>query len=601
MADQTPDPGASDPPDPGASDPLAVAASRETLDTREIERSDSVGTSVNIDEAHKKGTVFWTAVGISAVFVLAGVLLTEPFNEGLAAIVGVIKDGLGWFYLLAATFFLIFVLYIAFSKYGKLTLGAPGDKPEFGLFSWFAMLFQAGMGIGILFWGVGEPILHYNHPPLGQAEAATPEAANLSLQYAFFHWGLHPWAMYATVGLAVGYFSYRRGLNNLRISTVFRPVFGDRVDGGLGKAIDIVSIMATLFGVAVSLGLGTLQIDAGLNQTFGTPSGTGMQMGIIAVTAVAYMLSASTPIEKGVQTLSNVSMILAFVLLVYFFVVGVPLLALNAMTQEVGLYGINLLPMSLRTNAFDPDPWLGDWTIFFWATWIAWAPYVGAFIARISRGRTIRQFVVGVLAAPTLFTVVWFSVFGAAGINEDRKGQGALGDAVSEDAAVAFFEFIDLFPLAGVISVLVIFLIWIFFVAGADAGTVVLGSMSTGGVLNPKRVTKLTWGVIMGAIAAILLAAGGLDALQNGAILAATPFAVLMLIMCYSLLKAMKEDADQAPELQADYVLPSTVARRAPGGRPAPVGGGAVSASEPRMAAGGSPDQPAAGERRQDG
>ena len=592
MADETPD--------PRASDPVADADPRTTPDTREIERSDSIGTSVNEEEAHKKGTVFWAAVGISAVFVLAGVLFTEPFNEGLAAVVGEIKADLAWLYLLAATFFLFFVLFIAFSRYGKLTLGAPGDKPEFGMFSWFAMLFQAGMGIGILFWGVGEPILHYNHPPLGQAEEASPESANLALLYAFFHWGLHPWAMYAAVGLAVGYFSYRRGLNNLRISSVFRPVLGDRVDGGVGKAIDILAIMATLFGVAVSLGLGTLQIDAGLNQTFGTPTGTGMQLGIIAVTAVAYMLSASTPVEKGVQTLSNVSMILAFFLLVYFFVVGVPLLALNSLTQGIGLYGIEVFPMSLRMNAFNPDPWLGDWTIFFWATWIAWAPFVGAFIARISRGRTIRQFVIGVLVAPSLFTFVWFSVFGAAGINEDRKGQGALGDAVSENAAVAFFEFIDLFPLAAIIATLVIFLVWIFFVAGADAGTVVLGSMSTGGVLNPTRTTKLTWGVIMGAIAAILLVAGGLDALQNGAIVAATPFAILMLIMCYCLLKAMAEDADEAPELQADYVKPTTGARRAPGGRPAPVGGGAESSSEPRIA-GGAPDQPVAEERRRDG
>ena len=230
-------------------------------------------------------------------------------------------------------------------------------------------------------------------------------------------------------------------------------------------------------------------------------------------------------------------------------------------------------------NAFDPDPWLGDWTIFFWATWIAWAPYVGAFIARISRGRTIRQFVVGVLVAPSLFTFFWFSVFGAVGIAQDRANQGALGEAVSENAAVAFFEFIDLFPLAALIAPLVIFLVWIFFVAGADAGTVVLGSMSTGGVLNPRRATKLTWGVIMGAIAAILLAAGGLDALQNGAIVAATPFAVLMLVMCYSLMKALAADAAQAPELNPVPPLPGP-----PASAPAPADV-AAPAGRPRLAA----------------
>ena len=576
----------------------AAAATREegdvdeaTPDTRALERDGSAtGTSLRPEEAHRRGVVFWAAVGISVAFVLAGVLATDAFNSALNTVVTGIKDGLGWLYLLAATFFLFFVLFIAFSRYGKLTLGAPGDKPEFGLFSWFAMLFQAGMGIGILFWGVGEPVLHYEHPPLGQAEASTPEAANLALQYAFFHWGLHPWAMYAVVGLAVGYFSYRRGQNNLLISSVFRPVLGDRVDGPIGKAIDTLAIMATLFGVAVSLGLGTLQIDAGLSSSFGTPTGTGMQLGIIAVTAVAYMLSASTPVERGVRTLSNMSMLIAFALLVYFFVVGVPLLSLNTFTQELGLYGINLIPMSLRMNAFDPDPWLGDWTIFFWATWVAWAPYVGAFIARISRGRTIRQFVVGVLVAPSLFTFVWFSVFGAAGIAENRAGQGALGDAVSENAAVAFFEFIELFPLSALIAPIVIFLVWIFFVAGADAGTVVLGSMSTGGVLNPRRVTKLTWGVIMGALAAILLVAGGLDALQNGAIVAATPFVILMLVMCYSLVKAMSADAATAPELQPPPAAPPELS--VAGDRSA-AHTGAVAAGEARMA--GLPERPAAG------
>ena len=548
-----------------------------TPDTRAVERDESaIGTAVKEEEAHRRGPVFWGAVGISAAFVLAGVVITDPFNNALTTIVGEIKESFGWLYLLSATFFLFFVLYIAFSRYGKLTLGAPGDKPEFGLFSWFAMLFQAGMGIGILFWGVGEPLLHYNHPPLGLAEGGTSEAAELAMQYAFFHWGFHPWAMYATVGLAVGYFSYRRGLNNRQISSVFSAVLADRVNVPIGKANDILAIMATLFGVAVSTGLGTLQIEAGLSEAFGAPTGTGMLLGIIVVTAAAYMLSASTPVERGVQTLSNLSMFLAFFLLVYFFIVGSALLSLNTFTQGLGIYLINLIPMSLRMNAFNPDPWLGDWTIFFWATWIAWAPYVGAFIARISRGRTIRQFVVGVLVAPSLFTFVWFAVFGSAGIAKDRAEQGAIGEAVSENAAVAFFEFIDLFPLASAIAVLALFLIWIFFVAGADAGTVVLGSMSTGGVLNPTRVTKLTWGVIMGAIAAILLVAGGLDALQNGAILAATPFAVLMLVICWALIKALSQDADAAPELTA--------------GRPGPAGG-PLSARRPRMA-GVAPAQP---------
>jgi glycine betaine transporter len=502
------------------------------------------------DQAQRLGAVFWVTVAISAAFVLWGVLFTDNFTATLATVVGWITQGLGWVYMLITTFFLAFVIYLAFSRYGKIKLGGPDDEPEFGNFAWFAMLFQAGMGIGLVFWGVAEPVFHYNDPPLGLAKAGTPEAANLALQTAFFHWTLHPWAMYATIGVAVAYFSYRRGLENLQISTVFRPLIGDRVDGPLGKAIDVLAILATLFGVAVSLGLGTLQIAAGLNKVFGLPDGIGMMLIIIAVTAIAYMLSASTPIDKGVNILSQASMYLAFLLLLYFLVVGPTLLQLNTFTQELGVYLANLVPQSLRMSAFDAGEaeWLGSWTIFFWATWIAWGPYVGAFIARISRGRTIRQFVIGVLVGPSLFSMIWFSVFGAAGIQLDNQTNGALGKTVlNEGAAVALFEFLGNYPLALLTSLVALFLVYIFFVAGADAGTIVLGSMSAGGVLNPKTAIKLTWGIIMAALAAALLLAGGggaeaLSGLTNGAILAATPFGILMVPMCYGLYKTLKTD-----------------------------------------------------------
>ncbi len=396
-------------------------------------------------EAQRLGTVFYVTVAISAAFVLWGVLFTENFTGALQTIVGWITDGLGWLYMLITTFFLLFIVYLALSRYGKIKLGQPDDKPEFGNFAWFAMLFQAGMGIGLVFWGVAEPLTHYNTPPLGLAEAGTPQAASLAMQTAFFHWTLHPWAMYATVGVAIAYFTYRRGMRNMQISTVFRPLIGDRVDGPMGKAIDIIAILATLFGVAVSLGLGTLQIAAGLNVVFGLPDGVGMLLLIIGVTAAAYMLSASTPIEKGDNYLSQASMYLAFLLLIYFMVVGPTILQLNAFTQELGGYLANLIPQSLRMSAFDAQEaeWLGSWTIFFWATWIAWAPYVGAFIARISRGRTIREFIVGVMIGPSLFSMIWFFVFGAAGIQLDNRTNGSLGEAVTNDgAAVALFEFL---------------------------------------------------------------------------------------------------------------------------------------------------------------
>jgi glycine betaine transporter len=491
--------------------------------------------------ARQFGPIFFITVAVSLLFVLAGVLFTKPFDEALSIGVGWIIDSLGWFYLLVTTFFLAFVAFFAFSKYGRIKLGGPDEEPEFGRFAWFAMLFQAGMGIGLLFWGVAQPLLHYREPPLGLGEPGTAEAAALGLQFSLFHWTLHPWAIYAVVGLAVAYFSFVRGTRSLRISSVFRPLLGDRVDGPVGKAIDVISIIATLFGVAVSLGLGTLQINAGLGEVFGVPSGIPLQLTIITVTAVGYMLSASTPIEKGVNILSQSSIVLAAVLLAYFVVVGPTVLQANAGTQAIGDYLTGLVPMSLEMRAFDPSPWLGEWTIFFWATWIAWAPYVGAFIARISRGRTVREFLLGVLIAPSLFTLLWFSVFGASAIDTDRQVEGAISEAAADDPAVALFTFLGEFPLFYATSVLALFLIWIFFVAGADAGTIVLGSMS-GGVLEPSRIVKLAWGAIMAALAAILLVAGGLDALQNGAILAATPFALIMVLMCWSLHKAVADD-----------------------------------------------------------
>ncbi len=490
----------------------------------------------------RPGPVFWISVAAAAAFVVPGVLVTDAFNDALGSVVERIIDGLGWMYLLVTTGFLVFVVWLALSRYGSIRLGADDERPEFGRFSWFAMLFQAGMGIGLLFWGVSEPVLHAAQPPFGLERAGTPESAALGIQYSFFHWGLHPWAIYAVVGLAVGYFSYRRGANSLRISGVLRPVLGDRVDGAVGQSIDVLAILATLFGIAVSLGLGTLQIEAGLSQAFGAPDGLGMQLGIIGVTAAGYMISASTPIERGIRGLSNLSMVIAVMLLGYFLVVGPTLLELNAMTQGVGDYASGLVETSLRTSAFEPSDWLGEWTLFFWATWIAWAPYVGAFIARISRGRTIREFIVGVLLAPTLFSVVWFGIFGGAGIDADRAADGAIARAADQDAASGMFTFIEQFPLVGLISAVTIFLVWIFFVAGADAGTVVLGSMSSKGEDDPRRSVKLTWGVIMAAIAAVLLAAGGLDALQGGAIVAATPFALLMVAICWALVRALRED-----------------------------------------------------------
>jgi len=501
------------------------------------------GSDGDEKDSGQLGVVFWITMGITAAFVLLGVLFTETFGKALADVSNFIITKLGWSYLVITMIFLVFAVYLAFSRFGKIRLGGPDERPQFGLFAWFSMLFQAGMGVGLIFWGVSEPLLHYGDPPLGQAEPKTPEAADLALQYAFFHWTLHPWAIYAVVGLTVAYLSYNKGLKDLRISRSLRPLLGDRIDGPIGMAIDVLAILATLFGVAVSLGLGTLQLDAGLGAAFGAPSGVTLQLVIIGVTAVGYMLSAATPVEKGVNWLSQASMVMAVAMMAYFVVLGPTVLQLNAMTQGVGTYIGQLIPTSLEMSAFDPDPWLGDWTIFFWATWIAWAPYVGVFIARISRGRTIREFILGVLLAPSLFSVVWFSIFGTMAIDLDDQLGGALSAAAGRDESVALFTFLEEYPLVIFTSVMFLLLVWIFFVAGADAGTIVLGSMSVvGGSEDPARHVKLIWGAVMAAIAAILLVSGGLPALQNGAIIAATPFGFIMLALCWSLHRTLSDD-----------------------------------------------------------
>ncbi|MDD7964640.1 BCCT family transporter [Actinomycetospora lemnae] len=487
------------------------------------------------------GPVFWISVGISATFVAVSFLAVGPVGAALTAAVSAVVAHLGWAYLLITSGFVVFALYLALGRFSRVRLGGPDARPEFGRWAWFAMLFQAGMGVGLLFWGVAEPVMHAREPAPGTAVPGTPEAAEVGMQYAFFHWTLHPWAVYAVVALAVAYTSFNRGSASLRLSAVLRPLLGDRVDGPLGTAVDVLAVVATLFGVAVSLGLGTLQITAGLADVFGVPGGVTLSLAVIAVTAVGYMLSASTPISQGVNRLSQLSLVLAVVLLAYFVVLGPTTFQLNLLTQETGNYLARVVPMSLRTYPFAGPSWLTDWTIFFWATWIAWAPYVGAFIARISRGRTIREFVLGVIVAPSIFSIVWFSVLGGAGLDADARTGGAIGAAAGQDEALATFRFLREYPAFGFTAVLVLVLVWIFFVAGADAGTVVLGSMSGGG-LDPARRSKLTWGVIMAALAAALLVIGGLDALQNAEILVATPFALLMVAICAALYRALAID-----------------------------------------------------------
>lgn len=400
----------------------------------------------------------------------------------------------GWLYLIATTLFLVFALYMALSRFGHIKLGKQEDEPEFGRFAWFALLFQAGMGIGLVFWSVSEPVHHFGvDPPYGLAAPGITQAADVALRYAFFHWALHPWAIYAVIALALAYFNFRHDRPGL-VSVVLRPIFGERMDGPVGSFVDILAVLATLFGVAVSLGLGALQINSGLSFTFGLPEGSGAQVVIIAVTTVVFIASAVTGIQRGIKWLSSASLVVAGLLVLFVLVTGPTLTQLNALTQLTGSYLGDLVPMSFRLNAFAKDDWAAQWTLFYWATWISWAPFVGPFIARVSRGRTIREFIAAVLLVPSLLSFVWFAVFGGAGIEIDRATGGLISRAVDQNEAVGLFTFFEQLPLGLVTSIVAVVLVFIFFVAGADAGTIVLARFTSGGVLTPSKVVQVIWG-----------------------------------------------------------------------------------------------------------
>ncbi|MGY1762204.1 BCCT family transporter [Geodermatophilus sp. SYSU D00779] len=500
--------------------------------------------------ADRGGSLDRVVFGIAAVvalgFVTWGFVTPEGLGSASGSALGWVMHNLGWLFVLLASAFVVFVLWLAASRYGRIPLGRDDEAPEFRTVSWIAMMFSAGMGIGLMFFGVAEPLAHYVSPPPGTVAAESPEAVETAMATTLFHWSLHPWAIYAVVGLAIAYGTFRRGRRQL-ISAAFAPLFGARrTEGPAGRVIDILAIFATLFGSAASLGLGALQIGSGAEILGWTGDvGNGLLVGIIAVLTAAFVASAVSGIAKGIQWLANTNMVLALVLAVFVFVVGPTVFILDLVPTTIGNYFAELGEMAARTEASGGDAmaaWLSGWTVFYWAWWISWTPFVGLFIARISRGRTIRQFVTGVLLVPSVVSLVWFAVFGGAGIAAQRGGADIGGQATAEGQ---LFGVLDGFPLATVMTVLVMVLVAIFFVSGADAASIVMGSLSERGTIEPSRPTVVFWGVVMGAVAAIMLLVGGdeaLTGLQNLTIIAALPFALVMVGLAVSLAKDVRSD-----------------------------------------------------------
>lgn len=487
------------------------------------------------------GSVFWTSVAISAVFVAWAVLLTDNLNAVTTASLNWVTGSFGWLYLVVTLAILVFLVFLAFSPYGDMRLGKDTDRPEFKTVTWLAMILSAVMGIGLVSYGVAEPISHLTTPPHGLAEPNTPQAAVRALQYSYFDWGLHAWAIFAVFGLAIAYSTYRKGRRTL-VSQLFVPLLGDRVNGPIGKVIDVLAVFATLFGTTTSLGLGALQVNNGLASLFGVPVTSVTQVLIIAAVTAIFTMSAVTGVSKGIKFLSQGSAVLAIALFVFMLVVGPAVFVANLYIESLGTWATDFFRMSLQGTAFGDLEWMQWWTYFMLAWWVSWGAFVGVFLARISKGRTIRGFIVGVLVVPSVVFFTWFTVFGGTAIHVDMFEGGDIARRTAEDINSAFFATLEHFPLATVTSAIAILLVIMFFVSGADANTYVLGMMSCDGTLTPRRSVLILWGVLTGTTAVVLMLAGGLNALQNTVIVASLPFLLIIAGLAVSFWKELIAD-----------------------------------------------------------
>jgi len=493
------------------------------------------------------GSVFWTSVVIAALFVAWAVIFTENLGTVTTTSLNWLTETFGWAYLVATLGLLVFLVILAVSPYGDIRLGKDTDRPEFSTLTWFAMILSAVMGIGLVSYGVAEPISHFATPPHGLAEPGTPEAAIRAMQYSYFDWGLHAWAIFAVFGLAIAYSTYRKGRRTL-VSQLFRPLLGDRVDGPIGKVIDVLAVFATLFGTTTSLGLGALQVNNGLGTLWGVPVNSVSQVLIIAAVTAIFTLSAVTGVSKGIKYLSQGSATLAVGLFIFMLVVGPTVFVVNLYIESIGTYVTDFFRMSLQGTAFGDLEWMQWWTYFMMAWWVSWGAFVGVFLARISRGRTIRGFIAGVLVVPTIVFFTWFTVFGGTAIHVDMSQGGNIAEQTANDINSAFFATLDNFPLAAVTSVIAIILVVMFFVSGADANTYVLSMMTSGGSLVPRRPVLILWGVLTGLTAIVLMLAGGLNALQNTVIVTSAPFLIIIVGLAVAFWKELRADRRAAEQ-----------------------------------------------------
>ena len=473
----------------------------------------------------------------------------------------------GWFFVFAANIFIAAAAYFAFSRLGRVRIGGKKARPEFSTPAWYAMLLSAGMGIGLMFWSVGEPIYHYDSPSpmFSGVEGNTPEAAEAAMVTTFYHWGLHPWAIYAIVGLGLAFFAYNRGLP-LTIRSIFHPILGDRIYGFWGNVIDVLSVLATLAGLATSLGLGVAQVNAGLDYLFGIGISIPIQIMLIAVITGMATMSVVAGLDGGVKRLSEINMGLAGIFMIFVLIAGPTIYILSGFTQNLGSYLTILPELSLWTETYRGSDWQGGWTVFYWAWWISWSPFVGMFIARISKGRTVREFILGVILVPTLLSFIWMSVFGGSAIWLQAGGVADIYGAVSSDVSTALFAMLESFPMTTILSIIGIFLVTVFFVTSSDSGSLVVDHLTSGGKLDSPVPQRVFWAIMEGVLAAVLLLGGGLQTLQTASITTGLPFTLILLCIIYTLYIGLSQEVyveeavqKRLTEVRADHRLDEAI------------------------------------------
>lgn len=486
--------------------------------------------------------VLYISAGLALAFVLFSIFFQTAMENVVNSLFAAITGSMGWLYLISAAVFIIAAIIIAAGPYGKIKLGKDEDKPEFSNFQWLSMLFGGGMGIGLVFWSVSEPMMHYLNPPFGEAQ--TQEAINTAMRMTFFHWGLHPWIIFAIGGLALAYFQFRKDMPFL-ISSAFYPLIGERVHGPIGKAIDIIAVFATIFGVATSLGLGSNQIATGLQYVWGIEPTPFLVSVIIALMTVIFTLATVSGLHKAMQNIANLKVGLSIAFMVFIFIFGGMVYILNNFTSTLGAYLQNIVGQTFWMGNLE---WLDSWTIFYWAWWIAWAPFVGQFVARVSKGRTIREFILAVSLLPAGFSVIWIGIYGGAAFNLNAQSGGALQTAIQADYTTGLFALLKQLPLYPFTAVLAILLIVACFIGAANSATYVLSMLTSGGNMDPDKKLRAGWGIAQGAVTIMLIIVSGTSALktlQTASIAAAFPFMLIMLVMCVSIFKALKEDYQQ--------------------------------------------------------